>query len=691
MGLKMIGRLRGPGVGALLFQLAIAAFVIAALWRGAGVPSFGAVALALGVVVLFTQAGSALLTVGKLDALRARLPAAFVAGFALVSLLTLGLVWAFELPALRGLAVAAAVLLPPIAILRSRRGPVAGGDLRDAGITAVLVLLVLVWAWEPTASALTLARTGVLPIWSDYFLHAVTIASFGGPFSIGGDMELAGASRGFYHYAPFVIPAAFQAVGDYTPLALSTAVLMPMGVLMAVIGGYALATELAGRRVGLLTMALVIAVPAWRAFLQSGWLDFDWMLFTSPGAGYAIGVSLLVCVAASRYVRTGDTRTLLVALALLASIVLIRAHMFLLLAPPIATLALLRYTGLRLRLLVFIAAVALLLFGAALAIADAPRNLFMQCCNPATYLDFSNKYTLFYGNPIGLGSLPFLPGIAAKSVIVVAAVLGLYIVAFPVAMFAARREEHSSDADRLLPLLVLVTFLALILLAPSARNGDFTEYKHRHFPLLYIVFTIYTIAFACRSVIAGCADPRTAQRWIEGSAVLLILWVALFSWRSNPAAPDVVSMPWGGDFHDRRVLPGLLEAASYLRSHAQPGDVMAMEASEAAGQSHQIVDTISLTGLPAYLSRSDLRMLMASCVQQTVQSRLKVLATVAAQPDWARARDAMRANDIRWYLSTVDHRPPWDPQLNSAAFAHGKMVIHDAGPLPAAPRRIAGC
>ena len=46
----------------------------------------------------------------------------------------------------------------------------------------------------------------MLPIWSDYFIHGVTIASFGSPFSSGVDMELAGVSRAFYHYAPFMIP-----------------------------------------------------------------------------------------------------------------------------------------------------------------------------------------------------------------------------------------------------------------------------------------------------------------------------------------------------------------------------------------------------------------------------------------------------------------------------------------------------
>ena len=77
---------------------------------------------------------------------------------------------------------------------------------------------------------------GVLPIWNDYFIHGVTIASFGSPFATGGDMELAGVSRGFYHYAPFMIPAAFQAVSGMSGLALSTSLLLPLGLLIAAFG-----------------------------------------------------------------------------------------------------------------------------------------------------------------------------------------------------------------------------------------------------------------------------------------------------------------------------------------------------------------------------------------------------------------------------------------------------------------------
>ena len=243
------------------------------------------------VSTVLTKTGELTLQASRLTTIKAWLPTAFVVGFAAISLPMMALTLICNISALTAFVISALSVLS-LAIYSSRKAATSSStNWTDTAIALVLAITIGLLAKNIVSSPATLQNTGELPVWSDYFLHGVIIASFGSPFAAGIDMELAGVSRGFYHYAPFMIPAAFQTVSGMSGLALSTSFLLPLGLLIAAFGSYAFAVELGGRVGGLLTLTAIICIPAYSVFIQSGWFDFYWLLFTAIALATADGSS----------------------------------------------------------------------------------------------------------------------------------------------------------------------------------------------------------------------------------------------------------------------------------------------------------------------------------------------------------------------------------------------------------------
>jgi hypothetical protein len=173
----------------------------------------------------------------------------------------------------------------------------------------------------------------MLNAWSDYFIHGITIASFGSPYSIYGDMEMSGAAYKFYHFIPYAFPALVQAVTGISGLAASTLYLLPFGFFIGGLGIFSFARSLSDNYSAYLAVIFIIFTAATPFILQSGYFDFYWLTFAAPGTLYAVGISLIIIelLLADEISK----KKLIILLVLVLSLGLTRINIFVLLVPTI--------------------------------------------------------------------------------------------------------------------------------------------------------------------------------------------------------------------------------------------------------------------------------------------------------------------------------------------------------------------
>ena len=674
----------------IAFNLVIIAFILATMWLGNGKMTIKLMLFSTVVCIVLTLAGEFTLRISRLTAIKARLPLAFVIGFAVVSIPMMALTLIFNISALAAFVITALSTFVIDVFSSRKEGIRTSNDWTDIAITLFLSIVIGLLAKMPISSPATLLNTGVLPVWSDYFIHGASIASFGSAFATGTDMELAGVSRGFYHYSPYMIPAAFQVVSGMSGLALSTSLLLPLGLLIAALGSYVFAVELGGRLAGLLALTAIICIPAFSAFIQSGWFDFYWLLFSSPGAGYAIGVSAVVCAAVNTYPYKNNIRLLWLTILLLFSLIVIRVHMFMLLAPAIVTVLLIHHWSEYIRHIILAAAGIIIAGVLALNFSTYLHALWIQHCNPYGYLDFALQWASLYGLKIKFFDYPVLT-IFAQLLVVLVAVLGIYFALYLIffSLSVRRSGFHSTDA---LPLLLVMGFIGLMLFAPTASNGDMTEYKHRHFLLLYVIIAIYTVTYA-RTLAIDYITSENKFRQLTYAIVTIVFSVTvLLNWNDNPARPNIQAMPWTEKMFGQNISPGILESAEYLKTHARHGDVLAMGATSIGTiVNAPVIEVVSLSGVPAFIARPALKSKGSQCVKDIATSRLNVLRKLSSIDNWNDARIFLQTNGIRWYLTPAREMPSWDSDLKDVAFSSNGMHVYDAGLSTSVTFRKAQC
>jgi hypothetical protein len=281
------------------------------------------------------------------------------------------------------------------------------------------------------------------------------------------------------------------------------------------------------------------------------------------------------------------------------------------------------------------------------------------------------------GSPLGLVSSTVGLTMLFQVLLILVAVLGVYCVLYPLALFFSVRRFGFRVMDAL-PLFVLLSFIGLTLLAPAAYTSDITEYKQRHFLLLYVLVVVYTIYYAVSLVPKDIVDTAIFKRTVAAGAACILVGVVALNWGANPARPSVVAMSWASFAHNQPTTPGLLDSAAYIKAHASPGDVMVIgKPSVGPAQGTAIIDLISLTGVPAYAARA--RMTKSLCIQYILQNRLSVLKTLSAMDNWPDAQRFLQANGIRWVAFPAGGHPNWDTGLKAAAFSSKGMSVYDAG------------
>ncbi len=589
----------------------------------------------------------------------------FIVGYAFASCFIYGISLIFHISTENSFLMLAIFLLPIAYVFKYKKKYSREITKFPYQVSIIFFIAVLI-SHKSLSSPVFMYESEILPLWKDYFIHGITISSFGSKFSSLKNLEIAGEVNGLYHYGSFILPSILESVLDMPGFPVATSFLLPFGLLVGLLGVIALSNRLFKNDYGYLAVFFIAFVPVYSFFIQSGWHDFFWMIFTAPGSGYAIGLSLVIISQVVLYCQNGSIRTLILILILLLALGFIRFHMLLLLAPAIFGILIIK------RYLYFLRRYCLLLI---LGLFIFPL-IFPVDEKVSQYLNWSNTNGLFYG--------VYLPKLFINSLQIpyaiflnLVSILGAYIFIYPLSIFLYKQYNRLNISD-LIPALLIVVYVILLLYAPEARNGDISEYRHRHFPLLYIVFGIYSWGYV--GVIARNFFDKFFN-WAPISLGLITIFLSFFYFfRSvNPAEPMMRQMPWAADYFNQSVSRDIQDAASFIRQESSVGNVMAMPTIFLFGLSNPIIQLISLTSMPGYLVRPELKLNSSDCIRDLTVKRLLILKAIEDSQSWDATKLLMRENGIRW-LITLNSRPfSWDSKFSQAYKVFNGVKIYDAG------------
>jgi hypothetical protein len=658
----------------------LTAFLFSMLWIGGASIDIWSAVLLFGGAVIVVAAGDISLMLAGLDTISASLPVAIVMGLVMTSLVLLAVVLTTGLPAGTAFLGWSAVVVSSV-IITWRKVSWRSRSAIDYAVVASLAVLVAFWCRHSAAAIPTLQTTHVLPLWSDYYIHAATIAQFSSVFAVGrGAIELAGQPLPLYHYVGYMVAAAVGGITDLPSLILASSVLLPAGLLVAALGSYALAVDFAGPLAGVIAIAFLALLPDSSFYgLANGFFGFHWLLFTAPGSGYALGATAVALLMANEWLRHGNRYALAYALSLVAAVFGLRAHFIPLLVPAFTMMLACEIAFVRghARLLLWVALGGCVLVLTLLLAVPPVRFFWLEHSAVLTFLEFSHSAqapTAYDGLYLRhIASVGHSLALAFGTILLFPAILGGFVLLYPMALVAWVRRTEWQISD-LFPLLLLVCFVTVVVFAPVAPNGDPTEFQHRPFVLIYQIIAIWTAVYLCRLLF----DKATAENHVRAiSALIGVVTGSILVGMLTGVEPGQPRFAWGKGYFNVPIATGLIDAAEFVRGAARPGDIaLVMPINNQERIRSRAVEVVSLTGVPSYLSRPAVQMLPGPRDRQVVRDRLAVLNDIEATANMSSAATLMRQAGITWYISIGNGEPRFDPTVSHADFLAGEAVVY---------------
>ena len=653
---------------ALAATLVLAPPLAVLFWLSGAVSPLAALAAMALVAYVVLSAGFLFLRLARAEDMPA--PAAWVLGIFATAIAMHTLVVCFDLLAASAFVIWVLLLLCLGALMR--RSAPAPRRLRRSELVALLLCVAgtLFWCWALAEVPQILWRDGVLTTWVDQFIHGSGISQFGDPRAAGRQsIQLADVPRTPYHYASYMLPAALVRPLDLPGLTLAMSVWVPLGFLTVCAGAYALGAALAGPGGGVAALGALTLLPDAASYgLHNRLFGYYWYVLAVPGASYAVGVALLAIAFLGRWTAARDARALVASAALIAGSALIRVHIFALLLPAWLACAALSARLVRRRALLF-AGGGLALFGLFVwafyrAFPDAPHALgiFLEDTHtrqqPTAYGDLYTGLMHRYGAQVA---------VPAGVLLVLASTLGIFGIFYPISVLLARRVRRLELID-LVPLALLACYVLLIVTAPVPAHGDSTEFTQRPFVLVYAVFAVWTAA-GLAGWLALQGGLRRRRVWLPLliAAALTVMWVLLSTvgdWR------------WAETYKPAEGLP---QAATYVRSRSQPGELLATQGLDTALVTTDLaIQLVGMTGVPAYLSRPFIHISAGGSRARIAEQRYIALRAVERETTAEAALARLRALGIRWYVVAESDRrgPLWDPERRRAAFVDRMVAVY---------------
>jgi hypothetical protein len=671
-------------VPAVLDGLVLAAFAGAMLTTGGATLDAAAMAALFFGGTIVAIAGSVIVawTVG--DAHPSHHVMAILLGSLATSLvLLLGCVITGTLAAKVFLAWSALVLAAGAWTLRSAPEVERRDGLDVLAIVAIAILVAALC--HHTASTLpSIQATGLVPIWSDYSIHGTEIAQFGDPHVQGlSSFLLAGQPLVFYHYASYMLPAAAAGVMSLPPWGVAASLLLPYGLLLMSLAVYAFARMRLGAAAATIVPAALLLVPDASAYgLRNGFFGFHWLLFTNPGSGYGLSAAFTALTLMVIWRSLHRSACFWLGIFVTAAAFEFRVQIFLLLAPAMAASLLCETAFVRRHARALILAVALtaitviiclvtwhgardawLRFSALRPFLEAMHSGMSPTAYDGAYAAIDRRYGPLVGTTLGV--LALIP-----------AALGALALALPIACAAAIRRTGWCALDTF-PIWCVAAWLGLVLVAPMASHGDYVEFQHRPFVLIYTSAVVWTLLFVERGLPA--AGPSAARLRLALSTTLVagIAITALARRHEDPARPRFA---WGMSYFHNRLERGFIDAAAFVRTHAARGDTFALIPTDPTSRLDDDATRLAaLAGVPAYLARASIQASNGPARRLVVEQRLSELHRVATASDANAAFETLRTVGVDFLVTLGKHGPSFDPSGSRAAFRAAGAAVYQIG------------
>ena len=204
----------------------------------------------------------------------------FIVGYALTSCFIYGISSIFQISTENSFLMIAIFLLPIACVFKYIK-KYSREIIKFPYQFSVIFLIVILISHKSLSSPVFMYQNEILPLWKDYFIHGITVSSFGSKFSSLQNLEIAGEVNGLYHYGAFILPSVLESLLNIPGLPLATSFLLPFGLLVGLLGINALSNRLFKNDNGYLAVFFIAFVPVNSFFIQCAWLGLCLRPFTS--------------------------------------------------------------------------------------------------------------------------------------------------------------------------------------------------------------------------------------------------------------------------------------------------------------------------------------------------------------------------------------------------------------------------
>ena len=544
----------------------------------------------------------------------------------------------------------------PARALRQRR------SLRgEAGSLACIVftgLAATLWVTEQQPLVQLLDDRSVFRVWTDVFIHAREISAFAQAHGLATieDIKLAGVIAPVYHFAPYMMPAAFDAMTRTSAVDAYAAFQLPFGILLVGLSAYALAAvALRTTWPAVVASAALVALPdALHQGVAIRYLSFHFMSQVNLGMLYGLACAALAWLFMIEACRRGRLVGVVVAYGFLAILVTYKAHLFVANA-----LVLMIYPcwmfdrsreHLRVRWRVLSAVVATVVFTTVIAVSQrSPRvpTFRLDGSGLRPYIDI-----LMGGFHDGLAKrvfrrlyeYPQMPKVirGVLGVMLVAfASFGAWVLVAPLAWWKTRRSLNREAAIFVGFVVVNYAVMSFGLALDERKIGTPEEFVNRPHAWAYYVVVLFGAAALClwwRAATRSSRGAASAARWAGPALAGLLLVGVQAQARRLETFPE-----WVGhaDYVEFNTVPTcLVRAAEFVRDHSRVGELLQDAEYDPALVVTALAERQGFVAQVGFGGRGDL-----------VRERIGDLQSAQASADPEALAAWARAHRVTWYVA----------------------------------------